>query len=170
MNRHGRRRTRGLMARNPRSTPSAASPAQGASPKQLSYRVSRARPRALLLGTALTSTLLVAGFAFPSEGNAASSCTAGGAVVALPAPPNPIDLSLAGAEIVCVNGDPRTADDVPPGEDSAIYLATSSAYNYINLTNTGELSVTASPMVMPSMPGRMDREAASPLRIEAMPV
>jgi len=76
-----------------------------------SVRFKTADRKALLLGTALASTLLVASLAAPTEAQAASSCTVGGVNFVLPDPPDPIDIvNTPPGNIVCENDVMRTGD------------------------------------------------------------
>ena len=85
--------------------------------------------KALLLGTALVSTLLLGTVAAPTPAHAILTCAAdvGSGL--------PISQSSAVEPIICVNTEPRTN-----AAGNAIDLSTSGAGNYINLNNSGKLT------------------------------
>ncbi|HWM32588.1 MAG TPA: hypothetical protein VNO69_12920, partial [Methyloceanibacter sp.] len=93
----------------------------------LQPRLRCADRKSLLLGTALASTLLLAGMLTPSPAHATTDCLA-----LSPPPPNPIFVNVADS-IVCVNNDPRN------GAAYAIYLYTTAPDGYIDLFNSGDL-------------------------------
>ncbi|MBM3544337.1 MAG: autotransporter outer membrane beta-barrel domain-containing protein [Alphaproteobacteria bacterium] len=106
-----------------------AKPARQAKPRPLLFQpqLRHADRLSLLRGTALASTLLLAGLLAPAPAHATVDCQAGA-----PAPPNPIFENVADS-IVCVNNDPRN------GAAYAIYLYTNAPDGYIELFNSGDL-------------------------------
>jgi len=95
--------------------------------------------KALLLGTALASTLLIAGLMAPPPAQAQTNCTVGGVPVFTPPPPGPIEITPPppGA-IDCVN----TFDRNNGGTDTVIELRTNGVNEPISLDNSGDLTAT----------------------------
>ena len=85
--------------------------------------------KALLLGTALVSTLLLGTVAAPTPAHAVLTCAAD-----VGTGPTPINHST-NEPIICVNTEPRTN-----AAGDAIYLDTSGKGSYISLNNSGKLT------------------------------
>ncbi|HUU24510.1 MAG TPA: hypothetical protein VMW68_02935, partial [Methyloceanibacter sp.] len=127
MTRRDRRRSRAL-ARGNHDTSKPQAPAQ----TRLSINFGCVDRKALLLGTALVSTLLLGTIATPTPANAVVTCaTDVGSGL-------PIDHTGETEPIICVNTEARTGTNVP-----AIELSTTGDDNYISLYNRGPLSVTS---------------------------
>ena len=84
--------------------------------------------KALLLGTALASTLLLATVVAPAPAHAVRACNQ-------PASPTPIVDNVNDDALICVNTEPRIAN-----AGDAIQLTTNGANRYIDLTTSGPLS------------------------------
>jgi len=120
MNRRGRRRNRGLAAKNVRvhGVPAA--------PRPVRVPLGSANRKALLLGTALASTLLLATVTAPAP--------AAGASCPQDPSPTPINFNTV-VPITCINTEPRS-------NGAAIRLTTTAVGSSIFLDNSGVLSGT----------------------------
>ena len=136
MTRRDRRRCRALARAGSRGVP----PRPRKRPQTLSPRLGCADRKALLLGTALASTLLIAAVVAPTPAHAQASCTIGGIAAVVPPPDDPIDFTAGAGPIICTNGDTRRAD-VGAGERAAIDLYTNGDPYTIYLNNSGLLQV-----------------------------
>lgn len=105
-------------------------PARRIAPQVLHPRLSSATRHALLLGTALASTLLIAAVAAPAPASAQVTCPPG----TFP-PPGPITLNPAGDSVDCVNVYDRNNAGAP-----VIDLVTNGAGEFISLNNSGDLT------------------------------
>lgn len=89
--------------------------------------------KALLLGTALASTLLIAAVAAPAPSRAAVTCPSGAGQISIPNAVNPTE------DIICVNTDNRVYNGPAGG---VIQLSRPSNNAFIYLNNSGTLMGT----------------------------
>jgi autotransporter family porin len=99
----------------------------------ISPQLPRIDRKALLLGTALASTLLIAAVAAPPPAQAAVTCPSGTGQISIPNAVNPTEA------IICVNTDNRVYNGVNGG---VIQLSRPSNNAFIYLNNSGTLTGT----------------------------
>src|SRR5680860_88061 len=126
MTRRDRRRIRAISRSNKRRPQTSRATAQ----TRLSINFGCVDRRALLLGTALVSTLLLVTVTAPAH--AAVDC-----IAVSPASPLPIDVNDPGDDIVCVNTLPRNNNS-----GDAIFLSTDGDDEFIRLDNSGRITAS----------------------------
>ncbi len=127
MTRRDRRRSR-VSARGKRQVSTPQSTAQ----RRLSINFGDVDRKALLLGTALVSTLLFGTMTAPTPAHAVVDC-----LTAAPPSPGPIDENNPGDSIICVNTEPRTN-----AAGDAIFLGTDGDDEFIRLDNSGLITAS----------------------------